>query len=178
MHLAERAAVDRKVLRDREYLPPVDHAAAGHHAVAKGAAPVEAEVGGAHCHIRLLLDEGVLVEQQVEALAGGQLALGMLGIDTRLPARPQHLLPCLAAPLERFTHRATPPGVGARARTPTYKSIFRKEVHVTCEGQSGPIVTTHAGRCQMIGRASVLGANAKSGSKSLTLGQKKALPTP
>ena len=110
MHLAERTAVDRKVLRDREYLPPVDHAAAGDHAVAKGTAAVEAEVGGAHRHVRLLFDEGVLVEQQIEALAGGQLALGVLGVDTRLPARLEHLLPRLAAPLERVTHQVAPAG--------------------------------------------------------------------
>jgi hypothetical protein len=60
--------------------------ASGHHAIARDALLGHPELGG------IVLDEGVdlleaaLVEQHVEALAGGQAALAMLGVDPALPA--------------------------------------------------------------------------------------------
>ena len=60
--------------------------AAGHHAVAGNALFGHAEFG------RIMLDEGIdlleaaFVEQDVEPLAGGQAALGVLGVDALLAA--------------------------------------------------------------------------------------------
>ena len=106
VHLPEGTAIDREVLGGNEHLPVVHQPAAGDHTVAQGTAPVEAEVGGAQRDVGLLLDERALVEQQSEALAGGELALPMLSVDPRLAAALQHLLPLAAAPVEDVTHRA------------------------------------------------------------------------
>ena len=85
--LAERAAEDREVLGVDRDLAAVDRAGSGHHRVAVGAVVLHAEGVGAVSHELVELDEGALVEQQLDALARRLLALGMLLLDRRLAAR-------------------------------------------------------------------------------------------
>src|SRR5216683_1204720 len=66
--------------------PAVDRAVARHHAVARDLLGLHAEID------RAMLDEHVVflersgIEQRVDALAGRQLALGVLRLDAALPA--------------------------------------------------------------------------------------------
>ena len=86
VHLAERAAEDREVLAEHEDLAAVDRAPAGDHTVGERAVVLDAEavrpVAGEHVE----LDERAGVEQQVDALAGGELAPLVLAPDRRLVA--------------------------------------------------------------------------------------------
>src|SRR5690606_37319222 len=66
--------------------PAVDRPPAGHDAVAVGAVLVEAELGAAVADERAELLEGVRVEEEVEALAGGELAFLVLLRDAGLAA--------------------------------------------------------------------------------------------
>ena len=84
--LRERAAEDREVLAEDEDQPPVDGAVAGHHAVARHRLAVHAEVGAAVPLEHVPFLEGIGVEQQLDALAGGELALGVLRVDALLAA--------------------------------------------------------------------------------------------
>ena len=86
VHLPQGAAHHREVLRGHEHLAPLDLGAAGHHAVARHALPVHAEVRGAHRHERLLLDEGIGIHQRRDPLACRQLALGVLRRDALFTA--------------------------------------------------------------------------------------------
>src|SRR5690606_2056565 len=83
---AERAAEDGEVLREDVDEPPVDGAEAGHDAVAVGPALFEAEAGGLVADERAEFLERALVQQDVQALAGGQLALLVLPGDAGLAA--------------------------------------------------------------------------------------------
>ena len=74
----QRAAEDGEVLGEDVDQPAVDPARAGDHAVAGDDLLIEAEVGGAVGDEAVELDEAALVEQQVEPLAGGELALLVL----------------------------------------------------------------------------------------------------
>ena len=80
-HLAERPAEDGEVLAEHADPALVDRAEAGDHAVCVRAVPLEAHavrtVPGEH--VELL--ERALVEQVLDALAGGHLALGVLPLD-------------------------------------------------------------------------------------------------
>ena len=86
MRPRQAAAEHGEVLGEDEHQPPVHRAAASDHAVAG-----DAGVGHAEVH-RPVLDEHVgflertLVQQQGDALARRQLALGMLGGDAPLAA--------------------------------------------------------------------------------------------
>ena len=86
MGLAERAAEDREVLAEDEHQPAVDGAMAGDHAVAGDALLAHAEIGRAMLDEHVPLFEGVGIEQELEALARAQLALGVLGLDPALAA--------------------------------------------------------------------------------------------
>ena len=55
-------------------------------------------------HVELL--EGALVEQQLDALARGQLAARVLGVDALLAAAQPRLRPPLLQLLEDFLHAA------------------------------------------------------------------------
>ena len=55
-------------------------------------------------HVELL--EGALVEQQFDALARGELALGMLRVDAPLAAARSRLLPPLFQPKKNILHTA------------------------------------------------------------------------
>ncbi len=94
--LAEAAAEDRDVLAEDADVAAVDGAVAGDHAVAERALVAEAEVGAAVPGECVKLDEGALVQQCVDALACGQLALGMHLFDRCLAHRVQRLLGALA----------------------------------------------------------------------------------
>ena len=85
-HLAERSAEDREVLGEHADRPAVDRAVAGDDPVAVGPDLLQPEgrrpVPGQLVH----LDERALVEQRLDPLAGGHLALGVLLLDR--PRRP------------------------------------------------------------------------------------------
>ena len=79
--LAERAAVDGEVLAVDGDGAAVHGAVAGHHAVAQGLLLLHAEGRGAVHGQGVELHEGSLVDEQVDAFAGGVLAAGMLLLD-------------------------------------------------------------------------------------------------
>src|SRR5690606_35467260 len=89
--LAERAAERREVLRVHGDGATVDRAHSGDDGVAVRTIAVHAEGGRAVSHILVELDEAAGIDEQLEALAGGHLALGVLlllrglfGVDDRL----------------------------------------------------------------------------------------------
>lgn len=81
VYLAERAAEDGEVLRVHADGAAVDRPVAGDDTVSVGAVLLDAEVGGAVPGELVELHEGTLVEQEIDPLAGGQLALGVLLFD-------------------------------------------------------------------------------------------------
>ncbi len=85
--LAEGAAEDGEVLREHAGLAPVDRAVAGDDAVAVGAGLLQAEGGGAVSGELVELHERALVEEHLDALAGGLAALGVLLLDRLRGAR-------------------------------------------------------------------------------------------
>jgi hypothetical protein len=62
--------------------PPVDLAKADHHAISRIALLVHAKVAVAVGHISVDLLEAAVVEQTQDALAGGELAFGVLGLNS------------------------------------------------------------------------------------------------
>ena len=94
--LAEAAAEHRDVLAEDAHVAAVDGAVTGDHTVAERTLLVQAEVGAAVPGQRVELDERPLVQQRVDALAGGQLALGVHLLDGGLTDRVQRLLGALA----------------------------------------------------------------------------------
>ena len=90
--LAEAAAEHGDVLAEDAHVAAVDGAVTGHHAVAERAFLLQAEVGAAVPGQRVQLDERTLVQQRVDALARGQLALGVHLLDRRLTDRVLGLL--------------------------------------------------------------------------------------
>ena len=83
----ERAAEDGEVLGEDVDQAAVDPAVAGDDAVAGDHLLLEPEVGGAVGDEAVELDEAAFVEQQVEPLARGELALlVLLGDARRAPA--------------------------------------------------------------------------------------------
>ncbi len=94
--LADRPAQHREVVGEEEHLPAVDVAVAGDDGVAGERLVRHPEVG------RPVLDEGVdlvegpVVDEEVDALARGHLALLVLGLDTCLAAAELGFLPSLA----------------------------------------------------------------------------------
>ena len=86
LHLGERAAINGEILRIDIHRPAVDLAIAGDDAIAQvflGSDPHLVALVGDE---RLQLVESAGVEQQLQPFACGQLALGMLCIDSVLPA--------------------------------------------------------------------------------------------
>ena len=88
----EAAAEDREVLREDAHLAAVDRAVAGDHAVAVRAVLLEAERRRAVAGELVELDEGALVEELLDALACGLLALRVLLLDGALGAGVDRLL--------------------------------------------------------------------------------------
>ncbi len=83
MGLAEGAAEDAEVVPVDEDLAAVDRSPAGDHAVPVGPFAFQAEAGGPVPAQSLHLGEGALVQQQVDALAHGALAAGVLALGGR-----------------------------------------------------------------------------------------------
>ena len=79
--LAQRAAEDREVLGEHAHLAAVDGAVAGDHAVAVRPVLLQAERRGPVPGQLVELDEGALVEEHLDPLAGGLPALGVLLLD-------------------------------------------------------------------------------------------------
>lgn len=82
--LAEAAAEDGGVLGEHAHVAAVDGAVAGDDAVAEGAVVGEAEVDGAVAGEGVEFDERALVEERGDAFAGGELALGVHLLHSRL----------------------------------------------------------------------------------------------
>src|SRR3546814_3407273 len=106
MGLREGAAEDREVLAEHEDQAAVDGAVAGHHAVAGDLLLLHAEVEAAVLDIHVPLLEGALVEQDLQALARGQLALGVLRLDALLAAADRRLRAHRLEPLKYVLHGA------------------------------------------------------------------------
>ena len=77
--LAERAAEHRRVVAEDEHLPALDRSPAGDHPVAADPPFLHAEVGRPVQREHVELGERAGVEHPVDALARGELALGVLG---------------------------------------------------------------------------------------------------
>ena len=77
---------------------------AGHHAVARDLLVGHAEVTAAVLDEHVPLLEGAFVEQDIEALARGQLALAVLGLDPLFPAAGARRRALLLEPPEDFLH--------------------------------------------------------------------------
>ena len=97
---AERAAEDGEVLGEDEDLAAVDRAVAGDHRVAPGPALLHLELVGAVADEGVELLERAGVEQLVDPLAGGQLALGVVLFDGLLGGRVDRLVAQLAQVLK------------------------------------------------------------------------------
>ena len=80
--LGQRSAEDGEVLREREHLAAVDEAVPGDDAVAGNELFVHAEIAAAVRDELVELLEGAGIEQQFDALAGGQLAGRVLAFET------------------------------------------------------------------------------------------------
>ena len=86
MHLAEASAEDREVLREHEHDPAVDRPVARDHAVAGDALLVHPELRRPMLDKGVHLDEGPGIQQDVEPLPRGALALRPLGVLAILAA--------------------------------------------------------------------------------------------
>jgi hypothetical protein len=89
---SQGAAEDGEVLREDVDQAAIDGAVAGHHAVAHVALLLQAEVVAAVGDEHVQLAKAALVQHEVQALARGQLALGVLFGDALLAAASQRLL--------------------------------------------------------------------------------------
>ena len=83
---SEGSAEHREVLGEDAHGSTVDGAVSGDHTVAVGAFLLQAEVVGAMSRKPVELLEGALVEESLDALHCGELALGVLLVDGSLSA--------------------------------------------------------------------------------------------
>ena len=106
--LGQRAAEDGEVLREDEDAAAVDLAVAGDDGVAEEVLLVHAELGRAVDHQLVELLERARVEEDVDALAGGQLAALVLRFDALQAAAEASLILHLEESFEPFfvRHRA------------------------------------------------------------------------
>ena len=102
-HLAERAAEHREVLREHEHLAALDRAPAGDDAVGVGTL-LEARRRRAVAGEEVELVERAVVEEVLDALAGEQLALGVLALDRAGRAGVVRLLAPLLQIVELLLH--------------------------------------------------------------------------
>ena len=91
-HLAERAAEHGEVLAEHEHLATVDRSPTGDDAVGERPGVLDAEPVGAVAGEHVELDERARVEQQLDALAGGELAPLVLALDRGRAPGVQRLL--------------------------------------------------------------------------------------
>ena len=121
--LAERAAEDGEVLAEDADPAPVDGAEAGHDAVGVGPVVLQPHAVGPvpGQHVELL--ERALVEQVLDALPGGQLALGVLALDRPRASGVQGLVLAFGQVGQAFGHgvfhvaEANAPGEGPEIGT-------------------------------------------------------------
>ena len=105
VRLGQRATEDREVLAEDEDEPPVHGPVAGDDAVAEEALIRDARI------LRAVGDEGIelherpRIEEEVEALAGRQLAPRMLALDPHGPAAEERLGPHLSQAAQPFVVR-------------------------------------------------------------------------
>ena len=85
-HLAERATEHGEVLTEHAHATAVDRAVPGHHGIAVGPVLLHLEVRGPVAHERVELLERARIEQLLDPLARGVLALGVLLLDGDLRA--------------------------------------------------------------------------------------------
>ena len=83
MHLAQRSAKDREILREHIHQPAIDRAPAGDHRIGQVLLPVQAKIVGAVGDKCIQLAERALVQQQINAFAGGEPPVLVLGIHAR-----------------------------------------------------------------------------------------------
>ncbi len=84
MGFGECAAEDGEILREHEHHAAIDGAITDHHTVAGNLGVGHVEIGAAMLDEHVPFFEGTRIEQQLDALTGSQLALGMLGVDALL----------------------------------------------------------------------------------------------
>ena len=111
VRLRERSAEHGEVLREHVHESPVDAAVARHHAVAQIALVGEPEIRRAMRHEAVELHEAARVEQHLEPLPRGHLALVVLGLDALFAAAQLGFGALLLEQLQLFTH-----GHGAKSR--------------------------------------------------------------
>ena len=104
MGLAQRAAEDGEVLAEDEDQPAVDGAMAGHHPIARDLLLGHAEIRAAMLDEHVPFLEGAGIQQQLDALPGGQPSLGMLGLDALDAAAGARRRPFILKSLENFPH--------------------------------------------------------------------------
>ena len=81
MGARKTSSEDSEILGEDVDHSPVDRAPAGDHAIARHLLLGHAELDGPVLDEHVELLEGALVEEQVDAFAGGELALAVLGGD-------------------------------------------------------------------------------------------------
>ncbi len=113
MRLAERAAEHGEILGEDIDRAAVDGAPAGHHAVARNLGRLHAEIVAAMLDEHVELLERIVVEQEFDALARGELALGVLGRDALLAAAEAGAFAAGVEAGEDVLHGRAP-GVGGR----------------------------------------------------------------
>ena len=86
MRLRQRAAVHGEILAEHKNQAPVDHPVTGHHTVAGDCVLGHAEIGAAVLDEHVPFFEGTFIEQNLQAFARGELALGVLRVNAPLPA--------------------------------------------------------------------------------------------
>ena len=101
----KRAAEHREILGEDVDVAAVDRAPAGDHAVAGDALLLHAEVVAAVLDEHVELLERAFVEQDVDAFARGELALGVLGRGALGPAPRASLGAAAVEFVEDFAHR-------------------------------------------------------------------------
>ncbi len=108
VRLGERAAEDGEVLGEDADDAAVDGAPAGDDAVARRLLLLHAELGAAVLDEGVELLEGVLVHQKLDALAGGELAALVLGVDAHLTAAKGRVVAPPLELLDDFLHWTGP----------------------------------------------------------------------
>ena len=90
MHLSQRSAQDREVLRRQVDQLAVDPTEAGHHAVARDFFPPQPEVLASQFHKAAHLDKATLVKQVLDPFPDPQFPPVPLGLQTRFTASQAH----------------------------------------------------------------------------------------
>jgi hypothetical protein len=104
----KRSAEHCEILGEDEHHPAVDTAPAGDHAIARDALVGHAELGDPVLDEHVELLERALVEQEVDAFARGELALGVLAGDAPHPAADPRLFAPFLEFCQDVLHAARP----------------------------------------------------------------------